>query len=181
MFEEDVASSYQDFVQKAAFCRNMTWEQAHAVAQGRVWKGADARKIGLVDVEGGVWRAVEVAKKLAKIPDKRGVTLCTVKGQRRLFGGGRSNEGEETVSPSSAASLSTLNMGRPLMLADDSVGDYMGMIGASVPGTQPWTQSLGLIGGLALQQLLNPVIANVDQEMRRRSPLLDLFLGAGRE
>lgn len=118
MFEKDVWSSYQDFVGKAAFCRNFTWDQAHDVAQGRygllpfgrsghttagrssdepsgrrdklssqarvahapvllcvslivsVWRGTDAKERGLVDVHGGVWRAVEVAKRLAKIEDK---------------------------------------------------------------------------------------------------------------
>lgn len=35
MFEKDVYSSYQDFVGKAAFCRNFTWDQANEVAQGR--------------------------------------------------------------------------------------------------------------------------------------------------
>lgn len=36
----------------------------------RVWRGTDALERGLVDTHGGVWRAVEVAKKLAKIDDK---------------------------------------------------------------------------------------------------------------
>lgn len=69
-FEKDVYSSYIEFVQKAGFCRRMTWEQINAVAQGRVWKGKDAKRLGLVDEHGGVWRAIEMAKRLAKIPDK---------------------------------------------------------------------------------------------------------------
>lgn len=171
-FETDVASSYQDFVQKAAFCRNMTWDQAHAVAQGRVWKGEDARRLGLVDAEGGLWRALEVAKRMAKIPDSRDVRLRTIRGTRRLFGGGRSSEEEDVRAPSS---LTKLSMGRPLALADDAVVDYMRMIGGVVPGTQPWTQELGLIGGLALQQLLAPLFLSLDQEVRRRNPFFDFF------
>ena len=57
-------------MKKVAFCRQLTWEGAHAVAQGRVWKGEDAKRFGLVDEHGGVWRAIEIAKRLAKISDK---------------------------------------------------------------------------------------------------------------
>ena len=32
--------------------------------------GEDAKRIGLVDEYGGAWRAIEIAKRLAKIPDK---------------------------------------------------------------------------------------------------------------
>ena len=175
LFETDVQSSYQDFVQKAAFCRNMTWDQAHAVAQGRVWKGEDARKLGLVDAEGGVWRAIEVAKRMAKIPDSRGVTLRTIRGSRRLFGGRGGGEDEDVRADISSSSFSTLSMGQPMALADDAVGDYMRMIGGIVPGSQAWTQGLGLVGGLALQQLLAPLLLSVDKEVRRRNPFLDLF------
>lgn len=172
LFELDVQSSYQDFVQKAAFCRNLTWEEAHAVAQGRVWKGEDARKLGLVDAEGGVWRAIEVAKRMAKIPDNRSVSLRTIRGSRRLFGGRGGSEDEDVRADSS---FSTLSMGQPMALADDAVGDYYRMIGGIVPGSQAWTQGLGLVGGLALQQLLAPLLLSVDKEVRRRNPFLDLF------
>lgn len=175
LFELDVQSSYQDFVQKAAFCRNMTWDQAHAVAQGRVWKGQDARKLGLVDAEGGVWRAIEVAKRMANIPDQRGVTLRTIRGRGRLFGGRGGGEDEDVRAGLSSSSFSTLSMGQPMALADDAVGDYYRMIGGIVPGSQAWTQNLGLVGGLALQQLLAPLLMSVDKEVRRRNPFLDLF------
>jgi hypothetical protein len=62
-----------------------------------------------------------------------------------------------------------------MALADDAVGDYMRMIGGIVPGSQAWTQGLGLMGGLALQQLLAPLLLGVDKEVRRRNPFLDLF------
>ncbi|GAB5031593.1 signal peptide peptidase [Nannochloropsis oceanica] len=173
LFETDVQSSYQDFVQKAAFCRNMTWDQAHAVAQGRVWKGEDARKLGLVDAEGGVWRAIEVAKRMAKIPDNRGVNLRTIRGSRRLFGGRGGGDEEDVRADLSPSSFSS--MGQPMVLADDAVGDYMKMIGGIVPGSQAWTQGLGLVGGLALQQFLAPLLLSVDKEVRRRNPFVDLF------
>ncbi len=184
LFEADVGESYQDFVQKAAFCRNMTWDAAHAVAQGRVWKGQDAKARGLVDVHGGVWRAVEIAKRLAKIPDRRGVTVRTLRGARPLFGrGGRGGEDEDVYAPpsSSFSSLSAgLQQGRPLALADDAVGDYLRAIGASAPGLRPWAQGLGvgLLTSLALQGLLDPYLENLrwGEAAKRRA---QSFLGSG--
>ena len=38
------------------------------IGKGRVWTGAQAKQIGLVDELGGLDRAVEVAKQLAHIP-----------------------------------------------------------------------------------------------------------------
>jgi protease-4 len=64
---------YEDFVPKVAKGRNKTPEYVDSVAQGRVWTGAQGRERGLVDEFGGLDRAVEVAKELAKIPKDKGV------------------------------------------------------------------------------------------------------------
>lgn len=181
LFENDVQESYQDFVQKAAFCRNLTWDAAHAVAQGRVWKGGDAKERGLVDVHGGVWRAVEVAKRLAKIPDKRGVTLRTLRGGRRLFagaGGRGGGEEEDALVGGGGGGLGVEQMqGRPLALADDAVGDYMRAIGATAPGVRPWARGLGvgLLTSLALQGALDPYLESLrwaDAARRRAGSFL---------
>ena len=58
---------YEDFVRKAAEGRNTSYEELHAIAQGRVWTGAEARKRGLVDRLGGMDVAVEAAKVAAGI------------------------------------------------------------------------------------------------------------------
>lgn len=73
-FEELVKRTYyDDFVPKVAKGRNKTPEYIDSVAQGRVWTGAQGRDRGLVDEFGGLDRAVEVAKELAKIPKDKGV------------------------------------------------------------------------------------------------------------
>jgi protease-4 len=59
---------YWQFVDKAAAGRGKTREALHAVAQGRVWTGADALGHGLVDELGGLRRAIEVARELAGVP-----------------------------------------------------------------------------------------------------------------
>jgi protease IV len=73
-FEELVKRTYyEDFVPKVAKGRNKTPEYVDSVAQGRVWTGAQGRDRGLVDEFGGLDRAVEIAKDLAKIPKDKGV------------------------------------------------------------------------------------------------------------
>lgn len=73
-FEEWIkATYYNDFVPKVAKNRNMPAEYIDSVGQGRVWTGAQAKERALVDEFGGLDRAVEIAKELAKIPADKGV------------------------------------------------------------------------------------------------------------
>ena len=60
---------YADFTGKVASGRNMTPEQVHEIARGRVWTGADAATIGLVDRLGGLDDAVALARRKAGLPD----------------------------------------------------------------------------------------------------------------
>jgi protease-4 len=62
---------YQDFLQKVAAGRRKTPEQIHEVAQGRVWPGAKAKELGLVDELGGLDRAMAAAAKLANLEKYR--------------------------------------------------------------------------------------------------------------
>lgn len=58
-------NSYDLFVNRVAEGRRMSFDEVHAVAQGRVWAGADAVERGLVDRLGGVTDAVECAWRMA--------------------------------------------------------------------------------------------------------------------
>jgi protease-4 len=58
---------YKDFVGKVAQGRGKTFEEIDAIAQGRVWSGEDALRLGLVDELGGLETAVNKAAKLAGI------------------------------------------------------------------------------------------------------------------
>jgi protease-4 len=64
-----VEHGYRDFIGKVAAARSMTVEQVAAIAQGRVWSGADARRLGLVDKLGGYDDAIEEAARLADLGD----------------------------------------------------------------------------------------------------------------
>ncbi|MCX5801913.1 MAG: signal peptide peptidase SppA [Candidatus Eisenbacteria bacterium] len=67
---------YIAFVRKVAEGRGMTEKEVDGVARGRVWTGAQAVDVGLVDVIGGLDRAVEIAKVQAGIPKDSPVTLA---------------------------------------------------------------------------------------------------------
>jgi protease-4 len=62
-----IDNGYDQFINTVAKVRNMTPEQVHEIAQGRVWIGLDAHKLGLVDHLGGFSHALDSAAKLAKL------------------------------------------------------------------------------------------------------------------
>jgi len=73
-FEDWIKTTYyQDFVPKVAKGRNKDAQYIDSIAQGRVWTGQQAKDRGLVDDFGGLDKAIEVAKQLAKIPADKGV------------------------------------------------------------------------------------------------------------
>jgi len=78
-------STYDLFVSRVAEGRNMTTEQVHAVAQGRVWTGAQAKARGLVDELGGLDVALRIAKDRAKLDPSREVSLIVYPPKRSLF------------------------------------------------------------------------------------------------
>ncbi|UTW45365.1 signal peptide peptidase SppA [bacterium SCSIO 12696] len=58
---------YQKFLTLVAEGRNSTTEEVHKVAQGRVWTGAKAKQLGLVDELGDLQQAIDAAAQLADI------------------------------------------------------------------------------------------------------------------
>ena len=64
---EGVENIYNTFVTHVAEGRKMTFAQVDAIAQGRVWSGSEALKIGLVDKIGGLNDAIAEAARIAKI------------------------------------------------------------------------------------------------------------------
>jgi protease-4 len=63
--EESVEMTYDTFVSRVASGRNMSTESVNEVAQGRVWSGADAVEIGLVDELGDLDDAIAAAAEMA--------------------------------------------------------------------------------------------------------------------
>lgn len=62
-----VDHEYRQFVARVADARGKSADQIDAVAQGRVWSGADAKQQGLVDNLGSLHDAIAAAAKRAKL------------------------------------------------------------------------------------------------------------------
>lgn len=67
LMQNYVNRGYELFVKRCADGRKMTVDQIKAIAEGRVWTGEDALKIGLVDKIGGLQDAVNLATSEAKL------------------------------------------------------------------------------------------------------------------
>jgi protease-4 len=67
LMQNYVNRGYELFVKRCAEGRKQTNEQIKAIAEGRVWTGEDALKIGLVDKIGGIDLALKLAIKKAKL------------------------------------------------------------------------------------------------------------------
>ncbi|HEY2684533.1 MAG TPA: signal peptide peptidase SppA [Steroidobacteraceae bacterium] len=62
-----VEHAYQQFLHRVAEGRKKSVEDIDKIAQGRVWAGLDAQRLGLVDHLGGLKDATEAAAKLADL------------------------------------------------------------------------------------------------------------------
>jgi protease-4 len=69
LLQTGVDHEYRNFLGLVAKSRGRTPEQIDAIAQGRVWSGAKAKELGLVDHLGGLPEAIRAAAKLAKLPE----------------------------------------------------------------------------------------------------------------
>lgn len=61
LMTRNVEDFYKTFVGRVAEGRHMTYDEVHRIARGRVWTGADALNIGLVDTLGGLNLAISIA------------------------------------------------------------------------------------------------------------------------
>ncbi len=62
-----IDQGYHQFITRVAKARHMQVQAVNSIAQGRVWSGADAKRLGLVDHLGGLHDAVAAAAKLARL------------------------------------------------------------------------------------------------------------------
>jgi len=88
---------YQDFVHKVAGGRGKSYEEVDAIAQGRVWTGADALGKGLVDRLGGLEDAISLAKESARIARAQDVALVVLPERKGFFDMIWQRQEEDTV------------------------------------------------------------------------------------
>ena len=101
-----IERGYREFLQRVADSRGMTTEEVDKVAQGRVWSGSDAYKLGLVDNLGDLDDAIAAAAKLAELDEDYVVSYIKQeegfqdKFVRELMAGAISASNQNTISTS---------------------------------------------------------------------------------
>lgn len=72
-YARSIDRTYEEFVTRVSTGRRLPVERVREIARGRVWTGAQARQLGLVDELGGMTEAIARAKVLAEIPADQSV------------------------------------------------------------------------------------------------------------
>lgn len=94
---------YEDFVKVVADGRGLSTDSVHALAQGRVYTGAQALEIGLVDKLGDLEDAIACAARMAKLETYRLKNLPEQKDQLQMimesFGSARVSAVEQELGP----------------------------------------------------------------------------------
>ncbi len=83
--QESMQLVYDQFIERTAAARHMPPEKVDEVAQGRVWTGAQAKQLGLVDELGGLYKAIDLAKQRARIAAEEEVQLVVYPPRRSFY------------------------------------------------------------------------------------------------
>lgn len=67
--QESIETTYATFLDRVAQGRGISMAEADSMAQGRVWSGVDAKRLGLVDELGNLDEAIEAAANMAELED----------------------------------------------------------------------------------------------------------------
>ncbi|MFC4095069.1 signal peptide peptidase SppA [Euzebyella saccharophila] len=67
--QEGIESTYKTFLQRVAQGRGISMAEADSLAQGRVWSGVDAQRLGLVDELGNLEAAIAEAAEMAELEE----------------------------------------------------------------------------------------------------------------
>ena len=92
-----VEKVYDTFLTRVANGRKKSNAAIDSIAQGRVWSGTDALRIGLVDALGDIDKAVKMVSKMAKIDTYRVVSLPEQKDPFTKFVSEMSGEAESIL------------------------------------------------------------------------------------
>lgn len=85
VIQKGMQDIYDQFTRGVADGRKMTVEAVDKIGKGRVWTGAQAKNLGLVDELGGLDRAIAVAKQLAGIPADKSVRIERLPEEKTFF------------------------------------------------------------------------------------------------
>ena len=107
-FRAQMANVYEDFTQRVADGRDLPLERVLEIARGRVWTGAQALDLGLVDEIGGFRDAVDAARELAGLAPEDEVRLRRFPRQRTPLEAFQELFGVSAESAETAARLNAL-------------------------------------------------------------------------
>ena len=97
LLQKHIDFIYDAFIERVAEGRNLSVDEVKAIAEGRIWSGTEALKVGLVDKLGGLGDAIEHAVDIAgikgewqliQVPEETDTTAFIEK----LLGGAPKNE-----------------------------------------------------------------------------------------
>ncbi|MBP5647081.1 MAG: signal peptide peptidase SppA [Bacteroidaceae bacterium] len=102
--QRQIEKIYDDFTGLVSNGRGISRDSVDAIGQGRVWSGADAMKIGLVDCKGGLQDAIDYAAgkvgldksayRISEYPEKKDVSLL------QILSGNGSDDPDESLTTS---------------------------------------------------------------------------------
>lgn len=103
---------YEDFTTKVAEGRELPLERVQEIAKGRIWSGADAKELGLVDELGGYHVALRLAREAAGLEPDAPIRLKLYPPRKTpfemLFDKGAENSEGEAARAAAARVLETL-------------------------------------------------------------------------
>lgn len=85
MIQELLDTAYGIFVQRVAAARNMEIDKVFGLAEGKIYSGAKAKELGLIDDFGYRWEAFDKAKQLAGITEAKLVAVSAKSLFQSLF------------------------------------------------------------------------------------------------
>lgn len=99
VIQNQIDQIYETFTSKAAQGRGMTQDKLKTLASGRVWSGAEAKERNLIDLYGGLEKAIEVAAAAANIKDDYRIKELPRRKSffEEMFGGSGSQVKEQAV------------------------------------------------------------------------------------
>jgi len=120
---------YGHFLDKVAEGRKLKRDEVDGIAQGRVWSGRQALKLGLVDELGGLEDAIRHAAKLAKIEgdyhvDSPGEPRSALEKLLKLVGGDKAPFSHAQAGPADAVRLDLQRALGTLQALNDPQGVY---------------------------------------------------------
>lgn len=115
VLQASVGHVYGDFTRRAAQARKMPVEKIDAVAQGRVWTGAQAKERGLVDTLGSFGDALKSAARRAKLTGDTRIVYIEREGSKldrlvEFFGGSAAHALAKALTQEAGVALAPTGM-----------------------------------------------------------------------